>query len=149
MSKINSWINKPRYENLAKFGAECITLIDLYWDMANQDRIQTIEKAYSNTLVDKELGDKNYYLAQQSTSDIAKHFHELRLREYDKIDEKTSKVMRERISKFINSNIANARDLDLIIPENILTNYQIYYNYTFLKRVLPTIESLITTNKSK
>lgn len=148
MSKIVDYLNRPMYINLVNFCKEYINLSEMYWNMANKNFLESINKAYENVLIDKSAGKRDYPLVKQTYGEIASYFHQERIKLYAKIPERLANVIQEKINEFISKNREYARKLGLNIPiKNNLTTYQYYYNYEMIKQILPTLESKLWIRK--
>lgn len=148
MGKVEDYFNRQSYENLLNYSKECIYLLDTLWDMANKNQINAIDKALSEVYKDKTMQSNKGPLSQLTYEQISAHFHKEKITVYEKIPERASLIMRERISKLIKKNLIYSRKLDLDIPENdILSIYQCYYNYNLLKIIVPQLESIVSVKK--
>lgn len=144
MGKVHDYLYQSQVTPLADFCTEYMRLSEIYWEMADQDKLERISLASEKVLIDKVMGVKDYDLVKLSDEQIIAHFHKEKIRIYEQIPEKMSSVITQKINDFVNRNTIYARKLRLIIPsENIMTVHQYYYNYELVKQLLPTFESML------
>lgn len=114
---IDSFINGPQRENDLVFCKKYIELSDYYWQLADEDVLNSIEEALKSTLVDYQGGKLEGQFKGKSQTEIRNYFLVKKLRLYEAIPKELAERIQIEIDKYLRGKTIQAKRNGLIVPD--------------------------------
>lgn len=114
---IDSFINGPQRENDLVFCKKYIELSDYYWQLADEDVLNSIEEALKSTLVDYQGGKLEGQFKGKSQTEIRNYFLVKKLRLYEAIPKELAERIQREIDKYLRGKTIQAKRNGLIVPD--------------------------------
>lgn len=139
---IDSFINGPQRENDLAFCKKYIELSDYYWQLADEDIIQSVDSAMDSALTDYYGCKLEGLLKDKSIPEIKKYFMVKKIQVYSEIPESFSLPIRKKIDGFLLKRRLEAKRLKFIIPDydKEMSVIDYYANYLVAQELKKRLE---------